>query len=108
MTPSIAINDKHRIQVAQLDTPPRLLLGPGPANAHPRVLQALSTSPLGYLDPHFLDLMGEVQTLLRYAWQTDNPMTFSVSGTGSAAMEATMRWFSKCFTPFLPFYQAII
>ena len=90
MTPSIAINDKHRIQPAQLDMPPRLLLGPGPANAHPRVLQALSASPVGYLDPRFLELMGEVQTLLRYAWQTDNAMTFSVSGTGSAAMEATL------------------
>lgn len=90
MTSSISINDKHRVLLPQLDMPPRLLLGPGPANAHPRVLQALSASPVGYLEPHFLDLMGEVQTLLRYAWQTDNPMTFSVSGTGSAAMEATL------------------
>jgi alanine-glyoxylate transaminase/serine-glyoxylate transaminase/serine-pyruvate transaminase len=46
--------------------------------------------PVGHLDPYYLDLMDEVQELLRYAWQTHNPLTVSVSGTGSAAMEATL------------------
>lgn len=70
--------------------PKRLLLGPGPSNADPRVLEALSAAPVGHLDPSFIKLMNEVQTLLRYAWQTDNHLTIPVSATGSAAMEATM------------------
>lgn len=84
------LSDKHRLQAPQLDLPPRLLLGPGPANAHPRVLQALAMRQVGHLDPTFIDLMNEVQELLRYAWQTDNPLTIPVSGTGSAAMEASL------------------
>ncbi len=84
------INDTHRISTTDLDTPPRLLLGPGPSNAHPRVLRALSNRQVGHLDPAFLDIMGEVQELLRYAWQTDNQVTIPVSGTGSAAMEAAV------------------
>jgi alanine-glyoxylate transaminase/serine-glyoxylate transaminase/serine-pyruvate transaminase len=84
------INNTHRIQAGQLDVPPRLLLGPGPSNAHPRVLQALSMRQVGHLDPKFIELMNEVQELLRYAWQTDNQFTIPVSGTGSAAMEASL------------------
>jgi alanine-glyoxylate transaminase / serine-glyoxylate transaminase / serine-pyruvate transaminase len=84
------INNIHRIQTNQLDVPPRLLLGPGPSNAHPRVLQALSMRQVGHLDPKFIELMNEVQELLRYAWQTDNQFTIPVSGTGSAAMEASV------------------
>ncbi len=84
------INETHRIQTKQLDMPPRLLLGPGPSNAHPRVLSALGMAQVGHLDPTFITLMNEVQTLLRYAWQTDNQLTIPVSGTGSAAMEATV------------------
>lgn len=87
---SPTINDKNRIIPPELNVPPRLLLGPGPSNANPRVLQALAMSPVGHLDPYFLHLMDEVQTLLRYAWQTENPMTIPISGTGSAAMEATL------------------
>jgi len=82
--------DTHRISTTDLDTPPRLLLGPGPSNAHPRVLRALSNRQVGHLDPVFIDIMTEVQSLLRYAWQTDNPVTIPVSGTGSAAMEAAV------------------
>jgi alanine-glyoxylate transaminase/serine-glyoxylate transaminase/serine-pyruvate transaminase len=50
----------------------------------------MSLPPVGHLDPFFLALMDEVQELLRYAWQTDNRLTIPVSGTGSAAMEATL------------------
>lgn len=84
------INDTHRVIPGELDMPKRLLLGPGPSNADPRVLEALSAAPVGHLDPSFIELMNEVQTLLRYAWQTDNHLTIPVSATGSAAMEATM------------------
>jgi alanine-glyoxylate transaminase / serine-glyoxylate transaminase / serine-pyruvate transaminase len=76
--------------VDPLSLPERLLLGPGPSNAHPVVLQAMSTSPIGHLDPSFLALMDEIQALLRYVWQTQNPLTIAVSGTGTAAMEATI------------------
>lgn len=74
---------------AQLNVPPRLLLGPGPSNAAPRVLQALSMRQVGHLDPVFLEIMNENQHLLRYVFQTSNRVTVPVSGCGSAAMEAT-------------------
>lgn len=90
MTTPYDINENYRREVPQLDVPPRLLLGPGPSNAHPRVLQALSTPQLGHLDPHFIALMNEIQDLLRYAWQTENQLTIPVSGTGSAGMEAAV------------------
>ncbi|MEW5987457.1 MAG: alanine--glyoxylate aminotransferase family protein [Chloroflexota bacterium] len=86
----LSVNETHRARLGQLDVPPRLLLGPGPSNAHPRVLQALAMPLLGHLDPQFVALMNEVQELLRYAWQTENPLTIPVSGTGSAAMEASL------------------
>ncbi len=90
MASTIPISDRYRLKTSQLDMPPRLLLGPGPANVHPRVLAAMSNPPVGHLDPCFLALMDEVKDLLRYAWQTDNELTIAVSGTGSAAMEATL------------------
>ena len=76
--------------LAPLSLPKRLLLGPGPSNANPAVLQAMNTSPIGHLDPAFLGLMNEIQALLRYVWQTQNPLTIAVSGTGTAALEATI------------------
>ena len=90
MTSPLPINNNHRITTSQLDVPPRLLLGPGPSNAHPRVLQAMGMRQIGHLDPMFIALMNEVQSLLRYAWQTDNDVTLPVSAAGSAAMEATL------------------
>jgi alanine-glyoxylate transaminase / serine-glyoxylate transaminase / serine-pyruvate transaminase len=79
-----------KTQLSPLAVPNRLLLGPGPCNANPLVLQAMSTNLLGHLDPAFLQTMDEIQSLLRYVWQTDNPHTIAVSGTGTAAMEATV------------------
>ena len=73
---------------AALVPPERLLMGPGPSDVHPRVLQAMSTPLVGHLDPAFLEMMNEVQDLLRYAFRTTNRWTIPVSGTGSAAMEA--------------------
>ena len=84
------VDESHRLETGQLDMPPRLLLGPGPSNAHPRVLQALSMRQVGHLDPAFIELMNETQELLRYVWQTDNQLIVPVSGTGSAAMEASL------------------
>ncbi|MBM4326910.1 MAG: alanine--glyoxylate aminotransferase family protein [Deltaproteobacteria bacterium] len=90
------IDESHLIDTAQLTVPPRLLLGPGPSNVHPRVRQAMAMNEIGHLDPFFINLMTEVQELLRYVWQTDNRFTIPVSGTGSAAMEATL---ANCVEP---------
>jgi alanine-glyoxylate transaminase/serine-glyoxylate transaminase/serine-pyruvate transaminase len=74
----------------QLNPSPRLLLGPGPSDAHPRVLRAMATPLLGYLDPQFLEIMTETQELLRAAYQTANRLTFPISATGMAGMEACL------------------
>jgi alanine-glyoxylate transaminase/serine-glyoxylate transaminase/serine-pyruvate transaminase len=71
----------------QLNPPNRLLLGPGPSDAHPRVLTAMATPLLGHLDPFFLELMLETQEMCRSAYRTKNPLTFPVSATGMAGME---------------------
>jgi len=76
--------------VGELVPPSRLLLGPGPSLVHPRVLRAMSTPLLGHLDPQFLAIMNEVQAQLRTVYQTANPFTIAVSGTGSAGMEAAL------------------
>jgi len=72
----------------ELKPPQRLLLGPGPCNAPYRVLRAMSTPLLGHLDPLFMEVMDDTCALLRDTFQTTNQMTFPVSGTGSAGMEA--------------------
>jgi len=68
--------------------PTRLLLGPGPSLVHPRVLAAMAAPLLGHLDPAFIAMMEEVKALLRLVFATENALTFPVSGTGSAGMEA--------------------
>jgi alanine-glyoxylate transaminase/serine-glyoxylate transaminase/serine-pyruvate transaminase len=45
---------------------------------------------IGHLDPEFLELMDETQQMLRDVFGTANRMTFAVSGTGSAGMEAAI------------------
>lgn len=73
-----------------LNTSQRILLGPGPSMVPPRVLQAMAMPVVGHLDPQFLTVMDEVQQLLRYVFQTQNALTFPISGTGSAGMEAAL------------------
>ncbi len=90
MTQTFSIQESQKLQLEPLKIPQRLLLGPGPSNAHPAVLQAMNTPPVGHLDPAFLALMDEIQSLLRYVWQTENQLTIAVSGTGTAAMEAAL------------------
>ncbi|MEP7358366.1 MAG: alanine--glyoxylate aminotransferase family protein [Anaerolineales bacterium] len=75
---------------AELSPSPRLLLGPGPSMVHPRVLRAMATPLLGYMDPEFLVLMDETQALLRHVFQTENTLTLPVSGTGMAGMESLL------------------
>ncbi|MCU4975447.1 alanine--glyoxylate aminotransferase family protein [Halobacteria archaeon AArc-m2/3/4] len=76
--------------VGELRPPDRTLMGPGPSDVHPRVLKAMSTPLVGHLDPSFIEIMDEVQELMRYAFRTDNRWTIPVSGTGSASMEAAI------------------
>src|SRR5258706_15196967 len=70
--------------------PRRLLLGPGPSDAHERVLRALAEPLIGHLDPAFLALMDDVKRMLREVFRTENELTFAVSGTGSAGMETCL------------------
>ena len=68
--------------------PPRILMGPGPSQTHPRVLQAMMSQMIGYMDPDFLLIMDEVSELLNKVFQTEESLTLAISGTGSAGMEA--------------------
>ncbi|WP_254809316.1 pyridoxal-phosphate-dependent aminotransferase family protein [Natronosalvus amylolyticus] len=76
--------------VGELTPPNRTLMGPGPSDVNPRVLRAMSTPLVGHLDPSFIEIMNDVQDLLRYTFRTDNQWTIPVSGTGSASMEAAI------------------
>ncbi len=66
----------------------RVLMGPGPSNPYPQVTAALARPVVGHLDAQFIELLDETNDRLRSIWRTDNPLTFPVSGTGSAGMEA--------------------
>jgi alanine-glyoxylate transaminase/serine-glyoxylate transaminase/serine-pyruvate transaminase len=72
---------------APFQPPPRLLMGPGPSNVAPSVLQAMAAPLVGHLDPTFVKMMEEIKMMLRVVFQTKNDMTFPISGTGSAGME---------------------
>ncbi|MGR5179212.1 pyridoxal-phosphate-dependent aminotransferase family protein [Vibrio parahaemolyticus] len=67
--------------------PHRTLMGPGPSDIYPQVLQALSRPTIGHLDPLFIGMMDELKELLKYAFQTQNDFTIAVSAPGSAGME---------------------
>jgi alanine-glyoxylate transaminase / serine-glyoxylate transaminase / serine-pyruvate transaminase len=68
----------------------RILMGPGPCNPYPEATHALGRPMLGYLDPEFIDLLEETNARLRTVFATSNALTFPVSGTGSAGMEAAI------------------
>ena len=70
------------------DIPDILLMGPGPSTVFPEVYRALARPTLGHLDPSFIAVMDETKQLLQQVMGTANPVTFPVSGTGSAGMEA--------------------
>ncbi len=73
-----------------LHPPIRTLLGPGPSDIHPRVLQAIGKNTVGHLDPYYLQLMDNLRGMLQRLFRTQNRMTMAVSATGSAGMEATV------------------
>src|SRR4029450_12329590 len=72
----------------ELKLPNRILLGPGPSNVHPRVLQAMLAPMLGHLDPDFWPVLGQVRALLAHVIGTTHPWTLPLSATGPAGMEA--------------------
>jgi len=84
------MTQRDPILFPHLDVPPRLLLGPGPSQVDPRVLQVMGTPLLGHLDPSFLEIMNSTQDLLRYVFETENQLTIPISGTGTAAMETAV------------------
>ena len=74
----------------ELKPTPRFLMGPGPSDVHPRVLQAMATPMIGHLDPQFIDIMDGLKQMLRELFRTNNELTFAVSATGSAGMETCL------------------
>lgn len=75
------------MNIKSFHPPQRVLMGPGPSDVSPRVLEALSRPTLGHLDPVFVNMMDEMKVLLKYAFQTGNELTMPVSAPGSAGME---------------------
>ncbi|HQR50920.1 MAG TPA: alanine--glyoxylate aminotransferase family protein [Methylophilaceae bacterium] len=75
-------------RISSFQPPNRILLGPGPSDVHQRVLNAMARPTVGHLDPCFSDMMDEMKTLLRYAFQTENALTFPISAPGSVGMES--------------------
>jgi alanine-glyoxylate transaminase/serine-glyoxylate transaminase/serine-pyruvate transaminase len=76
------------MNVSQLNPAERILMGPGPSTVPARILQAISAPTLGHLDPQYIGYMDETCAMLREVFQTKNALTFPVSGTGMAGMEA--------------------
>ena len=74
----------------EIDPPQRLLMGPGPVNAHPRVLRAMSADLLGQFDPEMTALMNQVMALYRPIFGTANQWTMLIDGTARAAIEASL------------------
>ena len=68
----------------ELNPSKRYLMGPGPSDAHPRVLKAMATPLIGHLDPQFVAIMDDVKVMLQDCLRTRNAMTFAVSAPGSA------------------------
>ncbi|WP_404821849.1 pyridoxal-phosphate-dependent aminotransferase family protein [Nesterenkonia lutea] len=75
---------------SQINPPPRLLMGPGPINADPRVLRAMSAQLVGQYDPAMTGYMNEVMELYRGVFKTSNEATFLVDGTSRAGIEAAL------------------
>lgn len=73
--------------ISSFHPPQRTLMGPGPSDVNPRILEAMSRPTIGHLDPAFITMMDEMKSLLQYAFRTKNTLTMPVSAPGSAGME---------------------
>ncbi|CNC92310.1 class V aminotransferase [Yersinia frederiksenii] len=80
----------HNSLFSQVNPPARLLMGPGPINADPRVLRAMSSQLIGQYDPAMTDYMNQVMALYRGVFRTENPWTMLVDGTSRAGIEAIL------------------
>lgn len=78
------------LKEAMFDPPMRILMGPGPSGAHPRVMQAMTRPLLGHLDPDFLRAMDGCRAMLREVMLTGNEVTLATPGTGTSGMEAAV------------------
>jgi alanine-glyoxylate transaminase / serine-glyoxylate transaminase / serine-pyruvate transaminase len=87
---SVTEQPSSALQFPALQPPRRYLFGPGPSMVHPRVYEALSKPIVGHLDPYFIQVMADVQLLLKTAYGTRDGATLVISGTGSAGMEAAV------------------
>ena len=74
----------------EINPSPRLLMCPGPTDADPRVLRAMSAHILGQFDPEFLDLMAETQEMARQVFQTANHQTYVVDTTSRGGLETVL------------------
>ncbi len=81
---------RERLTYEKFEPPRRVLLGPGPSPVEDRVLEAMAAPVLGHLDPLFLQCMDDIQSMLRYVFETNNRVTIPISATGSAGMEAAL------------------
>lgn len=75
------------MKIKPFHPPQRTLMGPGPSDVNPRILEAMSRPTIGHLDPAFITMMDEMKDLIQYAFQTKNNLTMPVSAPGSAGME---------------------
>src|SRR5580658_10390038 len=91
------------LQFPALQPPRRYLFGPGPTMVHPRVYEALSKPIVGHLDAYFIQVMSDVQELLKTAFGTKDGATLVISGTGSAGMEAAVANFVEAGAKFAVF-----
>lgn len=89
MTPSDQ-SSQTASTAGEINPAPRLLMGPGPINADPRVLRAMSAQLLGQFDPQFRDYMRETMQLYRAVFQTQNHWTMCVDGTARSGIEAAL------------------
>ncbi|MGD2136172.1 MAG: alanine--glyoxylate aminotransferase family protein [Gemmatimonadales bacterium] len=76
--------------LAPIDPPERLLMGPGPSNPDPQVLEAMAKPMVGHLDPYFLEIMDDTMSMLRALYRTENHHTIPMSGTGTSGLETIM------------------
>lgn len=74
----------------QINPPARLLMGPGPINADPRVLRAMSSQLIGQYDPAMTGYMNQVMELYRALFRTENRWTLLVDGTSRSGIEAML------------------
>ena len=80
-------NRPNRPQLYEnLDPEPRLLMGPGPVDVHPRILRALSMPMLGQFDPQFTGYMNQVMDLLRQVFRSENHWALLVNGTARSGI----------------------